>query len=87
LLSPLFLLSVDKGRLSITGLIRGPCMIEETEGALWPIYGTCLGGQYWIDLPLLLTVGGSIVSCWKRKGGKRGYNKSEYSQAMHEVNR
>jgi hypothetical protein len=46
LLSPLFLLSVDKGRLSITGLIRGPCMIEETEGALWPIYGTCLGGQY-----------------------------------------
>jgi hypothetical protein len=23
----------------------------------------------------------------KRKGGKRGYNKSEYSQAMHGVNR
>jgi hypothetical protein len=44
LLSPLFLLSVDKGRLSEIGLILGPCMIEEIEGALWPIYGACLGG-------------------------------------------
>jgi hypothetical protein len=44
LLSPLFLLSGDKGRLSETGLILGPCMIKEIEGALWLIYGACLGG-------------------------------------------
>jgi hypothetical protein len=62
-------------------------MIEEIEGALRPIYGACLGGQYRIDLPLLLTTGGSIVSGWKRKGGKGGHNKSGYSQAMHKVNR
>jgi hypothetical protein len=37
-------------------------MIEEIEGALWLIYGTYLGGQYRIVLPLLLTTGGSIVS-------------------------
>jgi predicted GH43/DUF377 family glycosyl hydrolase len=62
LLSPLFLLSVDKGRLFETKLILGPCMIEENEGALWLMYGACLGGQYRIELPLLLTTGGSIVS-------------------------
>jgi hypothetical protein len=32
-------------------------MIGEIEGALWPIYGAHLGGQYRIDLPLLLTIG------------------------------
>jgi hypothetical protein len=37
-------------------------MIEENEGALWLMYGACLGGQYRIELPLLLTTGGSIVS-------------------------
>jgi hypothetical protein len=57
-----FPLDVDKGRLSGTRTILGPCMIEEIEGALWPIYGTYLGGQYRIVLPLLLTTGGSIVS-------------------------
>jgi hypothetical protein len=62
LLSPLFLLSVDKGRLSDTGLIRGPYMIESIEGALWMIYGACLGGQYRIDFSLLLTIGGFVVS-------------------------
>jgi hypothetical protein len=42
-------------------------MIEEIEGAFRPIYGACLGGEYRIDLPLLLTTGGSIVSSWKKK--------------------
>jgi hypothetical protein len=37
LLGTPFLLSVDKGRLSETGLVLGPCMIEEIEGALWPM--------------------------------------------------
>jgi hypothetical protein len=46
LLVTTFLLSVDKGRLSETGLTLGPCMTEEIEGALWPIYGARLGGQY-----------------------------------------
>jgi hypothetical protein len=46
LLDPPFLLSVDKGNLSGTGLILGPSMFEEIEGALWPIYGARLGGQY-----------------------------------------
>jgi hypothetical protein len=41
-----FLLSVDRGKLSATGLVSGPCMIEEIKGALWPIYGILLGGQY-----------------------------------------
>jgi hypothetical protein len=45
LLSPLFLLSDDKGRLYETRLILGPSMIEKIEGALWPIYGAFLGGQ------------------------------------------
>jgi hypothetical protein len=61
LLSTPFLLSVDKGRLSKTGLVLGPCMIEDIEGALWPIYGTCLSGQYRIVLPLLQTTRGSMV--------------------------
>jgi hypothetical protein len=46
LLDPPFLLSVDKGKLYGTGLILGPYMNEETEGALWPIYSARLGGQY-----------------------------------------
>jgi hypothetical protein len=46
LLSPLFLLSVDKGRFSETRLVLGPCMIKEIEGTLCPIYDVCLGGQY-----------------------------------------
>jgi hypothetical protein len=41
-----FFLSIDKGKLSGIGLVLGPYMIEEIEGALWPIYGTRLGGQY-----------------------------------------
>jgi hypothetical protein len=61
LLSTPFLLSVYKGRLSETGLVLGPYMIEEIEGALWLMYGTYLSGQYRIDLPLLLTTGASIV--------------------------
>jgi hypothetical protein len=40
-----FLLKVDKGRLSGVRLILGPCMTEEIEGALYPIYETRLGGQ------------------------------------------
>jgi hypothetical protein len=63
-------------------LILGPSMFEEIEGALWPIYGARLGGQYWIGLPLLLTTGGSVVLGWKGKGR---YNKSGYSQAMRKV--
>jgi hypothetical protein len=79
LLSPPFLLSVDKGRSSERELIMGPCMIEEIEGALWPIYGARLGGQYRIDLPLLLTIGGSVVSGCNEKGI---YNKYVYDLAM-----
>jgi hypothetical protein len=41
-----FLLSINRGKFSETGLVLGPCMTEEIEGALWPIYGIRLGGQY-----------------------------------------
>jgi hypothetical protein len=67
LLSPPFLLSVDKGRLSGTGLILEHRMIEEIEGALWSIYGVRLGGQYRIDLPLLLTIGDLWFQAEKEK--------------------
>jgi hypothetical protein len=58
---------IDRGKMSDKGLILGPCITEEINGALWPIYGTRLGGQYSIGLPLLITAGGSMVSSLKRK--------------------
>jgi hypothetical protein len=75
LLSPLFLLSVDKGRLSETRLVLGPYMIKEIEGALWPIYGVCLGGQYRIGLPFADNRGLYSFSLKKEKEDIRNLDK------------
>jgi hypothetical protein len=50
-------------------------MIKEIEGALWPIYGVCLGGQYRIGLPFADNRGLYSFSLKKEKEDIRNLDK------------